>query len=49
MSILDTLLIVTALTAERGVAKRRKADPEDACLVIGDEGRGCLEREPRLP
>jgi hypothetical protein len=31
------------------VAEEGEADPEDACLVLGNEGRGCLEGEPRLP
>ena len=34
---------------ERRVAQRGEPDPEDACLVRGDEGGGGLEREPRLP
>ena len=33
---------------ERGIAERGEADPEDACLVLGDERGGRLDREPRL-
>ena len=37
------------LRDERGVAERGEPDPEDACLVLGDERGGGLEREPGLP
>ena len=33
---------------ERGVAQGGEPDPEDACLVLGHEGGGRLEREPGL-
>ena len=33
---------------ERGVAERGETDPEDPCLVGGDEHGGGLERKPRL-
>ena len=34
---------------ESGVAEGGEPDPEDACLVLGDERCGRLQCEPRLP
>ncbi len=36
------------LRDERRIAERGEPDPEDARLVLGDERRGGLEREPGL-
>ena len=37
-----------SLGDERRIAERGKPDPEDAGLVLGNERRGRLDREPRL-
>ncbi len=47
-AVLDPERLRDRLGDERRVAKRGEPDPEDACLVLGNERGGRLEREPRL-